>query len=105
MDKTEEGRATYARCEGCKRTLTLKEWVRHQAQVAGGKACPAEEIPSAYMVVEIDGRYFPMRFGRFRLTAARQRIRFNAYDVAAAYCRLEQIEYEIAYPAPSDRIR
>lgn len=62
------------------------------------------ELPSAYKVALCgDGRYYPMRFGMFRLGSDGTRIHFDTPIEAATYCWQEQRDYERLYPAPSDR--
>ena len=61
------------------------------------------DLPSAYRVAEMRGRYYPMRFGRFRLNGAGYRISFGRREDAVAYCHREQGEYERLYPSVADK--
>jgi hypothetical protein len=63
----------------------------------------ARGLPSAYSVVEVRGRFYPMRFGCWRRDAQRVPISYGRRDDAVAYCWREQAEYERLYPAPGDR--
>lgn len=58
-----------------------------------------QHVPSAYRVVTLrDGRYYPLRFGRFRLDSRGLRISFGRLEDAEAYCWREQADYERTYP-------
>lgn len=61
------------------------------------------ELPSAYTVQEIGGRFYPMRFGRFRLDARGYRISYGRREDAEAFCWNEQWEYVRAYPSVAVR--
>ena len=62
-----------------------------------------QPLPSAYTVQQLrDGRWYPMRFGRFRLDSGCYRISFGRREDAEAYCHQEQREYERAYPSAAD---
>lgn len=50
-------------------------------------------LPSAYKIAPLNGQYYPMRFGKFRI-ARGKRIHFPTYAQAAAYCWREQADYE-----------
>ena len=63
------------------------------------------ELPSAYTVAEIDRRYYPLRFGKYRLDARGYRISFGRREDAEAFCRNEQQQYITAYPSIADRER
>jgi hypothetical protein len=63
-------------------------------------------LPSAYRVVqgaEQPPRWYPLRFGRYRLDARGYRVSFGRREDAEAFCRNEQAEYETAYPSVADR--
>ena len=60
-------------------------------------------LPSAYQVVQRDSRWYPLRFGRFRLDARGGRISFGRREDAEAFCRNEQADYVRAYPSVADR--
>lgn len=63
-----------------------------------------DELPVAYAVVKgHDGRFYPMRFGRWRLDARGDRISYGRRDDAVRYCWAEQRDYERRFPAPGDR--
>ena len=60
------------------------------------------QVPIAYTVAEMGGRYYPLRFGLFRLDSQDERISFGRRADAEAYCRNEQREYARAYPSAAD---
>lgn len=53
-----------------------------------------QDVPSAYRVVELRGRFYPLRFGKFRLDVRGYRISFGRRLDAEVYCRDEQRDYE-----------
>lgn len=57
-----------------------------------------EGVPSAYAIAEINGRFYPLRFGKFRLDARGYRVSFGRREDAAAFCWNEQQDYVRAYP-------
>ena len=63
-------------------------------------------LPSAYTVQQGHERYprwYPMRFGKFRVDFRGYRISFSRREDAEAFCWNEQAEYVKAYPSVADR--
>lgn len=57
------------------------------------------DLPSAYTIHQLrDGRYYPMRFGKFRKDMTGRRIGFDTQAQAVWFCLIEQERYEIWYP-------
>lgn len=62
-----------------------------------------EPMPSAYAVQQMrDGRWYPMRFGKFRLDARGYRISYDRREDAELMCKAEQRDYVRAYPCAAD---
>ena len=62
-----------------------------------------EGLPSAYSVAQgRDGRWYPMRFGKFRLDSRGYRVSFGRQEDARAFCWNEQADYVTAYPSVAD---
>ena len=62
------------------------------------------DLPVAYYVrrSRFDRRWYPMRFGAYRLNARHERIGFATLQEAVWYCVNEQLDYQRRWPAPSD---
>ena len=67
---------------------------------------PTDDCPSAYAVVQGSERFprwYPLRFGKFRLDARGYRISYGRREDAVAFCWNEQRDYVRAYPSSADR--
>ena len=63
------------------------------------------KLPSAYQVVHLSERpkrWYPLRFGKFRLDSRGYRISFSRREDAEAFCHNEQADYVRAYPSVAD---
>ena len=84
-----------------KRGMEIFEAVRTRLTLPPNEC--ARNLPSAYTVAEIDRRFYPMRFGKFRLDARGYRVSFGRLEDAEAFCRNEQAQYITMYPSIADR--